>query len=77
MPQLDILLWFSQIFWVTFFFIIFFSYIRILHIPLSYLIIGTTSLKKVNHHKMGFLFNLHHYLNLKKFWSAYNTRKII
>ena len=75
MPQLDIILWFSQIFWVTFFFVIFFSYIRILHIPLSYLIAGVSSLKKANHYKLGFFFNLHHYLNLQKFWSAYKGRK--
>jgi hypothetical protein len=75
-PQLDIILWFSQVFWVTFFFVIFFSYARILHIPLSYLMEGVQHLKKKMHYNVGFALNLHHYLNLQKFYVAFSQRKI-
>lgn len=76
MPQLDIILWFSQVFWVTFFFVIFFSYARILHIPLSYLMEGVQYFKKNMHYDLGFNLNLHHYLNLQKFYVAFSQRKI-
>jgi hypothetical protein len=75
-PQLDIILWFSQVFWVTFSFVIFFSYARILHIPLSYLMEGSQHFKKNMHYDLGFVLNLHHYLNLQKFHLAFSQRKV-
>lgn len=50
MPQLDIILWFSQTFWFLIFCICFISFVFILYIPISCCIEGLPFYKKKDHY---------------------------
>ena len=50
MPQLDIILWFSQTFWFLLFSICFISFVFILYIPISCFIEGLPFYKKKDHY---------------------------
>jgi len=57
MPQLDIVLWFSQIFWLLIFFLLFISFIFILYIPISCYIEDLPNFKKIEHFSISHFFN--------------------
>jgi len=64
MPQLDIILWFSQTFWFLIFCICFISFVFILYIPISCCIEGLPFYKKKDHYSnyndlFFFLFKKH------------------
>jgi hypothetical protein len=50
MPQLDIILWFSQTFWFLLFSICFISFVFILYIPISCFVEGLPFYKKKDHY---------------------------
>jgi len=50
MPQLDIILWFSQTFWFLLFCIFFISFVFVLYIPISCYAEGLPFYKKKDHY---------------------------
>jgi len=73
MPQLDIVLWFSQIFWLLIFFVLFISFIFILYIPLSCYVEDLPNLKKIDHISIAIFFNFFYLKDLQEFISCYEN----
>jgi len=74
MPQLDIILWFSQTFWFLLICICFISFVFILYIPSSYCSDGLPFYKKKDHYfKYNNLFFLYS-MNIQDFCSHQGTR---
>jgi hypothetical protein len=74
MPQLDIILWFSQTFWFLIFCICFISFVFILYIPLSCCLEGLPFYKKKDHysHYNNLFFN--YSINIQDFFSYQRIR---
>ena len=68
MPQLDIILWFSQTFWFLIFCICFVSFVFILYIPISCFIEGLPFYKQKDHYLKynGLFFN--YSMNIQDFF---------
>ena len=74
MPQLDIILWFSQTFWFLIFWICFISFVFILYIPLSCCIEGLPFYKKKDHYvKYNSLF-FNYSMNIQDFFTYQEVR---
>lgn len=74
MPQLDIILWFSQTFWFLIFCICFISFVFILYIPLSCCIEGLPFYKKKDHYvKYNNLF-FNYSMNIQDFFTYQEVR---
>jgi hypothetical protein len=71
MPQLDIFLWFSQIFWLLIFFICFISFVFILYIPVSYCIESFPFFKKIDHFNYSNFLVLSYSGNIQDFFYLY------
>jgi hypothetical protein len=71
MPQLDIILWFSQCLWVTICLILAFNAIRELYLKILQVQNRATYLKKKILYNFSFFMSLNHHLNLQKFWTYY------
>jgi hypothetical protein len=74
MPQLDIILWFSQTFWFLIFCICFISFVFILYIPISCCIEGLPFYKKKEHYfKYNSLF-FNYSMNIQDFFAYQQIR---
>jgi len=74
MPQLDIILWFSQTFWFLLFCVCFVSFVFILYIPISCCIEGLPFYKKKDHYnKYNNLFFIYS-INIQDFFSFQGIR---
>jgi len=74
MPQLDIILWFSQTFWFLLFCICFISFVFILYIPISCCMEGLPFYKKKEHYfKYNNLF-FNYSMNIQDFFSHQQIR---
>jgi len=71
MPQLDIILWFSQVFWLVFFFLSFISFVFILYIPISYCMDSFPLFKKIDHLNISNLLILLYSGNIQDFFYLY------
>ena len=67
MPQIDFVLWFSQIFWLVLFFLSFISFVFILYIPLSCYIEDLPNVKKIDHICIANFFILFFFKDLQEF----------
>jgi hypothetical protein len=74
MPQLDIILWFSQTFWFLLFSICFISFVFILYIPISCVIEGLPFYKKKDHYTKFNDFFFFYSLNIQDFFSYQKIR---
>jgi hypothetical protein len=74
MPQLDIILWFSQTFWFLLFSICFISFVFILYIPISCFIEGLPFYKKKDHYTKFNDFFFFYSLNIQDFFSYQKIR---
>ena len=74
MPQLDIILWFSQTFWFLIFCICFISFVFILYIPISCCIEGLPFYKKKDHYTKFNDFFFYYSLNIQDFFSYQKVR---
>ena len=72
MPQLDIILWFSQIVWAAFFFVSVFAFIRLFYIPFLAFLSGSSQLKQEKHQESVYFFNLKHFINTQHFWLSFS-----
>lgn len=75
MPQLDILLWFSQIVWLLVSFICFISFVFGLYIPISYYIESFPMLKKKNHFNVFNFLALFYSNNIQDFFHLYKSTR--
>jgi len=67
MPQLDIILWFSQTVWFLIFLICFISFIFVLYIPISCYMEGLPFYKKKEHYNHYNSFFFFFFLNIQDF----------
>ena len=74
MPQLDVILWFSQTFWFLLFCICFISFIFMLYIPLSCYIEGLPFYKKKDHYVNYNDFFFHYSMNIQDFFTYQQIR---
>lgn len=70
MPQLDIFLWFSQVFWLLIFLIFFTSFVFVLYIPLTYFM-EMSPYYVLNIHYNRFNSLLWFHVNVQDFYSYY------
>jgi len=68
MPQLDIILWFSQTFWFLLFCMCFISFVFILYIPISCCLEGLPFYKKKNHYNNYNNFFFSYSINIQDFF---------
>jgi hypothetical protein len=74
MPQLDIILWFSQTFWFLLFCVCFISFVFILYIPISCCTEGLPFYKKKSHYDNFNNFFFSYSLNIQDFFSYQKVR---
>jgi hypothetical protein len=74
MPQLDIILWFSQTFWFLLFSISFISFVFILYIPLSCDVEGVPFYKKKNHYRQYSDLFFNYSINIQDFFMYQKLR---
>jgi len=74
MPQLDIILWFSQTFWFLLFSICFISFVFVLYIPITCCIEGLPFYKKKDHYTKFNDFFFTYSVNIQDFFSYQKVR---